>query len=153
MYIFGHINKSADTDSWLSSLKITLLQRSQSRNASSVFHRLLMPPGEMRQASHSQSIKGKPVTRQKPSSALRSVYKCDECQCVLACQFENKSSTWPLTQKADSPVQHLLRFEKTPSLPLLGTQSTFMTLMGVWLFLPFPLPVHTSTDRSCGLAS
>lgn len=46
VYIFGHSTKSADTHSWLSSLKITLLQRSQSRNASSVFHRLLMPPGE-----------------------------------------------------------------------------------------------------------
>lgn len=108
VYIFGHSTKNADAHSWLSSLKITLLQRSQSRNASCVFQRLLMPPGENASSQSLPEHYRKPVTRQKPSSALRSVYKCDECQCALACQLENKSSTWPLAQKADSPVQHLL---------------------------------------------
>lgn len=55
VYIFGHGTKSAVTHSSLSSLKITLLQRSQSRNASPVFHRLLMPPGEN---ASSQSLPG-----------------------------------------------------------------------------------------------
>lgn len=72
----------------------------------------------------------KPVTPRalrETGSKTKAFLNFEEClqtrwmpECVLACQLENKSSTWPPAQKADSPVRHLLSFEQTPSLALWG---------------------------------